>query len=657
MTAAVLLDELDACADAGVLRSLGCAFARFIASLAETPPCVLLSCVLLSELESRGDTCLLLDDLVEDPCARLHLSAEYCARLHAAMGAFPKSTQAWTDELARCPQVYVPGTVDLRQPLVVENGRLYLRRFWRDEHSVARLISQRTVAHRDVEPVHIKALLDKLFERAPGDTELDWQKIACAIAARSTVSIITGGPGTGKTYTVARLLALVHALAPDPNRVRFALAAPSGKAAVRLKQSIDQALQGLIDGVGDDIDVVGLIAGLPTSRTLHSLLGADPATRSVRHHANNPLEVDVLVVDEASMVNLEMMADLLEALPPTAMLVLLGDKDQLSSVEAGAVLGDLCEGAQFGQFEQATADYVLQACGESLPPEMVTGGAPLAQCTIMLRKSRRFGGAIGRLALAVNADQADRAHTILREPDGGEVMWNDRARLGDIPDFAVAGRPGAEGGYATYLKLVGAGPGSAGDAAHIAWVKSVLGAFDTFRMLCAVRQGEWGVEGVNAAIEGRLVREGLVVRSGEWYAGRPVMVTQNDYNIGVFNGDVGIALPDASAAGRLRVYFQSGDKVSSVLPTRLPHIETAYAMTVHKVQGSEFAHTALVLPAKQSAVVVRELIYTGITRARQRFTLLTPDAQQFVDGVRRQTRRASGLRDFIDGARGLHGFK
>lgn len=650
MSAAVLLDELDACADDGELRSLGCAFARFIASLAETPPCVLLSCVILSELESRGDTCLLLDDLVEDPCARLHLSPEYCARLHRAMGDFPRSRQAWADELTRCAQVYARGKADLGQPLVLENGRLYLRRFWRDERSIAALVTQRTAAQRDVEPARIKSLLDRLFERAPGDTELDWQKIACSVAAHSTLSIITGGPGTGKTYTVARLLALVHALAPDPGGVRFALAAPSGKAAVRLKQSIDQALQGLAHVAGGDIDVAGLMASLPTARTLHSLLGANPATRTVRHHANNLLEVDVLVVDEASMVHLEMMADLLEALPPTAMLVLLGDKDQLSSVEAGAILGDLCEGAQHGQFAQATAEYVWNACGERLPQEMITGGAPLAQCTVMLRKSRRFGGAIGQLALAVNANQADAAQAILRQQDSDAVTWRERARLGDILDLALAGRPGAEGGYATYLKLAQAGPASAGEAGHTAWVKTVLSAFDTFRVLCAVRQGEWGVEGVNAAIEQCLVQKGLIVRSGEWYAGRPVMVTQNDYSVGVFNGDVGIALPDASGDGRLRVYFQSGDRVSSVLPTRLPHIETAYAMTVHKVQGSEFAHTALVLPAKSNAVVVRELIYTGITRARQSFTLLTPDAQQLVDGIGRQTKRISGLRGFIDGA-------
>jgi exodeoxyribonuclease V alpha subunit len=650
MTAAVLLDELDACADDGVLRNLGCAFARFIASLAETPPCVLLSCVVLSELESRGDTCLLLDDLVEDPCARLHLSPAYCARLHAAMGDFPRSRHAWADELTRCAQVYAPGKEDVSQPLVLENGRLYLRRFWRDERSIARLVRQRTATQRDVDPARIKALLDRLFARDADDTEPDWQKIACAVAARSTLSIITGGPGTGKTYTVARLLALVHSLAPDPERVRFALAAPSGKAAVRLKQSIDQALQGLADVAGGDVDVKALMASLPTARTLHSLLGANPATRSVRHHGSNLLEVDVLIVDEASMVHLEMTADLLEALPPTAMLVLLGDKDQLSSVEAGAILGDLCEGAQYGRFAHATADYVWNACGERLPQEMVSGGGALAQCTIMLRKSRRFGGAIGRLALAVNAGQADAAQAILRQDDSAAVKWRDRACRGDILELVLVGRPGAEGGYAAYLKLAQAGPTSPGEAGHMAWVKTVLSAFDTFRVLCAVRQGEWGVEGVNGAIEQCLVQEGLVVRSGEWYAGRPVMVTQNDYGIGVFNGDVGIALPDASGGGLLRVYFQSGERVRSVLPTRLPHIETAYAMTVHKVQGSEFAHTALVLPAKPNAVVVRELIYTGITRARQCFTLLTPDAQQLVDGIGRQTKRVSGLRGFIDGA-------
>jgi len=647
MTATLLLDELDACADEGGLRRLGCAFARFIASLAEVPACVLLSCVLLSELESRGDTCLSLDDLVEDPCAKLHLTPEQCERLHRALGSFPTSKAGWIEAFSRCEQIHTPGKVDRHQPLVLENGRLYLRRFWRDERSIARLIGERTQTRRVVDTQHAKVLLDKLFPRVKDDPEADWQKIACAIAARSNVAIITGGPGTGKTYTVARLLALLYALSEQPQQLRFALAAPSGKAAVRLKESIDRALVGLGKHAGVDIDVAGLAAGLPASRTLHSLLGADPSTRAVRHDVNNPLDVDVLIVDEASMVHLEMMADVLEALPSNAMLVLLGDKDQLSSVEAGAVLGDLCDGAQAGNYDPDTAEYVFQTCGERLPASMVSGGSPLAQCTVMLRKSRRYGGAIGQLALAVNANRVARAQDILSQTGDDALAWRDRARQSDLLDLAVRGRAGAEGGYARYLALVAAGPQDDGELAHHQWVETVLHAFDQFRILCAVRQGEWGVEGVNQAIEQRLIQERLITRGGEWYVGRPVMVTQNDHAMGVFNGDVGVTLPDASPRRRLRVYFQGGGGISSVLPTRLPHIETAYAMTVHKVQGSEFAHTVLALPHKPSAVVVRELIYTGITRASERFTLCTPNAAVLNDGMYAQTKRVSGLREFI----------
>ncbi|MVW64191.1 exodeoxyribonuclease V subunit alpha [Massilia sp. NEAU-DD11] len=647
MTSALLLDELDACADEGGLRRLGCAFARFIATLADVPPCVLLSCVLLSELESRGDTCLSLDDLVEDPCAKLHLTPEQCERLHRAIGSFPASKADWAQTFSRCEQVYTPGKTDHHQPLVLENDRLYLRRFWRDERSTARLVGMRAQTRRTVDPERAKALLDKMFPRARDEHEPDWQKIACAIAARSQVAIITGGPGTGKTYTVARLLALLYALSTRPQQLRFALAAPSGKAAVRLKQSIDKALQKLGDQVGGDIDVAGLMAAIPTSGTLHSLLGANPTTRAVRHDVNNPLDVDVLIVDEASMVHLEMMADVLEALPANAILVLLGDKDQLSSVEAGAVLGDLCDGAQAGNYDPETAEYVLRTSGERLPPAMVGTGSPLAQCTVMLRKSHRYGGAIGQLALAVNANEVARAQDILSQTADDAVAWRDRARQADLLDLAVRGRAGAEGGYARYLELVAAGPQDAGEAAHEEWVTKVLLAFDQFRVLCAVRQGDWGVEGVNEAIEQRLIQEKFIVRSGEWYAGRPVMVTQNDHAMGVFNGDVGVTLPDASAQKRLRVYFQGEVRVKSVLPTRLPHIETAYAMTVHKVQGSEYAHTVLALPNKSSAVVVRELIYTGITRASTWFTLCTPNAAVLQDGMYTQTKRISGLRDFM----------
>ena len=430
--------------------------------------------------------------------------------------------------------------------------------------------------------------------------------------------------------------------------MRFALAAPSGKAAIRLKQSIDAALGELGKLPGLDIDVPGLAACLPAARTLHSLLGANPDTRTVRHDANNPLDVDVLVVDEASMVDLAMMADLLAALPAHAMLVLLGDKDQLPSVEVGSVLSELCADVQHGNYDEETAAYVRATTGQALPADLVSGGSTLAQCTTMLRKSQRFGGAIGQLALAVNASDTAIAQQCLRTAVDGHVVWHEKAGQGDLLDLAVRGRPEADGGYAAYLKLVRERPEGGDALAHEAWAKSVLGAFDGFRILCAVRQGEWGVEGVNQAIEERLVKEKLIARTGEWYAGRPVMVTQNDHVLGVFNGDVGVALPDATADGRLRVYFWSGNGIVGVLPTRLPHIETAYAMTVHKVQGSEFAHTVLALPPEPSEIVGRELIYTGITRARRRLTLVTPNREVFVEGIRKQTLRASGLRCLMD---------
>ncbi len=372
----------------------------------------------------------------------------------------------------------------------------------------------------------------------------------------------------------------------------------------------------------------------------------------MRHHAGNPLDVDVLIVDEASMVHLEMMAALLDALPPTTMLILLGDKDQLASVEAGAVLGDLCFDAEQGRYAPATAQYVLAASGQAIPGAMLTAGDPLAQQTVMLRKSRRFGGPIGALATAVNEGKPEAAAACLRRSDGAALHWLEPARQADLLQLAAGGRAGAEGGYRAYLELLRHMPPANDSAAWEAWVKSLLQTFDAFRVLCAVREGEWGVAGVNQAIEQRLEAQGLIRRRGEWYTGRPVIVTRNDYGAGVFNGDIGITLPDPARADSKRVYFLNGDAVRSVLATRLANVETAYAMTVHKSQGSEFRHVAMVLPPEAGQVVARELVYTGITRAREFFTLVTPEAAVLEAAIMRKTRRASGLRVLLDEAAG-----
>ncbi|MFK3737077.1 exodeoxyribonuclease V subunit alpha [Massilia sp. TN1-12] len=637
--------EVERLTEAGELRRLSGAFSRFVASLAAVPASaplpLLLAALVLSELEGRGHSCLLLDDLASEPAALLGWADEDWKALARAAKPLPKGAKGWIGQLSNVEQVWRVGDLDYGQPLVLDGSRLYLRRYWRDETLVAASVRGRALAHHSVDPAPVRTWLEVLFTSPRASDQQprpDWQKLACAIALRGSIAIITGGPGTGKTYTVARLLALLFATAPDAARQRIALAAPTGKAAARLKQSIDKALTELADRVGEALPLRELTARMGAARTLHSLLGARPDTRAFAHHRGNPLDVDVLIVDEASMVHLEMMASLLDALPPEATLILLGDKDQLASVEAGAVLGDLCHDAQAGNYDGATLDYVRAASGEAIPDEYAGAGGPLAQQTVMLRHSRRFGGPIGRLALAVNGGDVDGATAVLRDGEHAEELrWIEHAHQHHLLQLAGDG-------YRPYLELLKAGP----QGAHEDWVRGVLQQFEQFRILCALREGEWGVEGLNTAIEGRLDHAGLIARAGEWYVGRPVMVTRNDYGTRVFNGDIGLTLADPDRPGSLRVYFLEGDEVRSVLATRLRHVETAFAMTVHKSQGSEFAHTVLALPKEGGAVLARELVYTGITRASRRFTLTTPTPGVLGDAIQRRTHRASGLRGMIE---------
>ncbi|GAB2844172.1 exodeoxyribonuclease V subunit alpha [Pseudoduganella ginsengisoli] len=669
-----LLAQVDAMTEAGQLRRLAGAFARFVASQGPAKPALLLACVLLSELEGRGHSCLLLADLAgASPPVRhmLGWSEEDWQALRAAAAPLPKTASAWRAQLYQCDQVWAVGDLGFDgegHPLVLDDDRLYLRRYWRDETAVAQAVRSRALQLRPVDAKQVRQWLDILFPAAE-DGGPDWQKAACAVAVRANLGIITGGPGTGKTYTVARLLALLFATAgmervpaahawrdsgaglPAAGGIRIALAAPTGKAAARLKQSIDQAL-GALSALVPDLNLPELAARMGAARTLHSLLGARPGTRRFVHHKGNPLDVDVLIVDEASMVHLEMMASLLDALPPHARLVLLGDKDQLASVEAGAVLGDLCHDAEAGGYSAATAGYMRDAAGIVLPESFIQGGGPLAQQTVMLRKSMRFGGPIGRLALAVNAGDVARVRAVLREDDSGQLAWLDPAHHAHVLQLALEGRAQAEGGYQRYLREMAKGIDeghamSPDTVRHEGWVREVLAAFESFRILCAVRDGEWGVSGLNDAIAARLEAAGLLRRRGEWYVGRPVMVTRNDYATGVFNGDIGLTLPDPLRPGSLRVYFSEGPHIRSVLATRLRNVETAFAMTVHKSQGSEFAHTVMVLPSSASAVLARELVYTGITRARTHFTLATPVAGVLDEAVAVRTQRASGLRGLV----------
>ncbi len=635
----------------GWLRALDLALARFLHGLdADTPPGLLLAAAWLAQLEGRGHSCLPLQALHADAQAWLAWPPEADAAVAAALVHLPAdgaaARTAWA--AARVLQIDPPDAHGAT-PLVLQGGRLYLRRYWRHESTVAAQARQRALPQADAMPPldapRARALLAQLFTGAAGAAgEPDWQQVACALALRGRLCLITGGPGTGKTYTAARLLVLHQALHRGPQPLRVALAAPTGKAAARLRQAMVAALQGLQRA-----------AGLGPARTLHALLGTRPGTRRLVHDAGQPLDVDLLFVDEASMVHLEMMAALLQALPTAARLVLLGDRDQLASVEAGAVMGDLCAGA--GAYAPETVAWVAAVSGQVLTPDAAAPADGLAQQTVVLRQSRRFAGPIAQLALAVNRGAGAEALALLRAPSGGELALVQGADAQAVARLAVHGRPvvggrdgaslgyradgehaddgqdRAAGGYAACLQLLARRPADA--ALFEPWARELLTRFDRVRVLCAVREGPWGVAGLNAAIEGLLVLQGLLQRRGEWYEGRPVMVTRNEPALGVFNGDIGLVLaaPGDDGGGAWRAWFLEGSSLRSVATSRLADVETAFAMTVHKSQGSEFAHVLLVLPEDD----------TGITRAKQAFTLVAAEPARLVTACSRLTRRLSGL--------------
>jgi exodeoxyribonuclease V alpha subunit len=632
-----MIDQLRAWTSAGWLRPLDLAFAQFLIRLDPQAPALLpLAGALLARLEGEGHTCIALDDLLSAPERFLDWPAPGHAMLATALGHWPHAAQ-WTETLAQslCVQVTERNTSNpansAETPLVLSAARLYLRRYWRDQQFIAETLRQRAQQRvADANPEALKPWLEQLFPASdePGD-ELPWQKIACALALRSHFSIITGGPGTGKTYTAARFMALLMATSSTP--LRIVLAAPTGKAAVRIDESLQSAVSTLPQ-LGRISDMAAAFARLRPARTLHSLLGARPDSRRFRHDAANPLELDVLVVDEASMIHQEMMAALLRALPPSARLILLGDQDQLASVEAGAVLAELCLGS--GKYDAGTCHYIRASCGAA-PQPGDNGSSPLASNIIRLQRSHRFNTEIGALADAVHGGHPESAIGILQAAHTGTLAWQPAPASHQILELART-----ESAYGRVWQTAGQPPPKDRQQ-HSAWVNTILNDYADFRILCALRQGPWGVTGINRAIEDYLQRQGILQSRGLWYAGRPTLVTRNDPTLGLSNGDIGIALPDPDK--RLRVYFpNSEDAPRAILPSRLNHAESAWAMTVHKAQGSEFAHTVLILPPEDSPVLSRELLYTAITRARKCFTLIAP-RERLENAIQRQTRRMSGL--------------
>ena len=627
--------------------ALDVAWLHFLKSHQATPePLHDLLALLVSHQMGRGHACLDLDALIQDPAHLLDWTDAQTKALHQQLvnskldeqpaDLFAMPHNPWAQAAKT-----MPWAIGDHSPIMVsfkEDGlaqRVYLRRAWQAEQSIQASVQMRLSQNFEV-PANSDEKLNKLFGLQSEET--DWQRIACAKALRAGLTLITGGPGTGKTTTVVRLLALLQQAAHDQQTtLRIHLAAPTGKAASRLSSSIQLALASLPEGWGE---------GLPSNAvTLHQLLQYNPdaAARSAPS-----LATDLVVVDEASMIDLELMARLMKCVPAQARLVLLGDKDQLASVEAGAVWSQLCEGA-------AHADNTIQA--------HATKPYTLPEQTAVLHVSRRFdaNSAIGQWAQLINAgdlQQIQKKWQVLSTAsnvdsiESSEVQiwpdqWRDRPQGKLDPEVAHALRAG----WFAWLQVLKPLQ-QAGAICDNAQALQLLNHFSEFQVLCALRQGAWGVQSLNEQIAMALGLSQTAERNFQpakaqdgWFIGRPIMVTRNDYHLQLMNGDVGQCLPTVNG---LRVAFPDGKGgIRWVLPSRLDAVETVWAMTVHKSQGSEYDHVLLVLPDRDAPVLTRELLYTGVTRAKSRLTWWVPKPSVLFNAVGQRVTRSGGLADAL----------
>ncbi len=587
------------------IQPLSFFFARFIAEHCDPEMADLAACsaALVCERNQEGDVCIDLKRYAGQAFFPVHEAS------NPPQPVAP-SLVAWRTSLHKLTCVGQAGSMN---PLILEGNRLYLGKYWHAEQQIYTAITARLEQPLVIASGVLQQWLQSLFPESDSGKINDQQQ-AAAIAIRHRFAVISGGPGTGKTTTVYRLLRLLLKQQPA---LKVVLAAPTGKAAARLLNAIQEHQK--------TVSASPTEPGIPLqTHTLHRLLGFNG--RSFRYHRGNQLALDCLIVDEASMIDLALMAQLFDALPTNARLILLGDRDQLAAVEAGNVLGDITGHGQELHYSQSQQHY-LHALFPQWTTTTNTQSPAVTDCIAQLQTSYRFSAdtGIGRLAILVNRGQGSAALELLQHDTSTQLQW--------LPTTGQCLQPQAMdwiiNGYSQYL--------------YCRTITDALDAFEQLRVLTALHHGPYGERELNHNIHQQLTVAGLLGKQ-RYCRGVPVMILKNDYEVGLFNGDTGILWEDEEE--RLCAWFRAVDQSPRAIPlARLPNHCPAWALTVHKAQGSEFSEILLVLPdADSSSVLSRELVYTGITRARQR-VLIHGSEQAFRLGCRNRIQRSSGLAD------------
>lgn len=592
-------------------------FGRFVFQQAKKPSFELfLAAILTSYRMNQGDVCIDLSKVANQ---------SYALFFEGMTGYFP-SYEFWRTKLLESEVVSV---ADRFAPLVFEEPYLYLYRYWYYEKELAKELTPRIFERGHLKyPEKLQETLNRYF---PVDTrETDWQKMATVSALLKKFCLISGSPGTGKTTTVIKILAVLIEHLSTPPRIQ--IAAPTGKAAARLQEAILSSKQSL-----NCSETIKSLIPEKVS-TIHRLLEYVPARHQFIHQSNNPLPADILVVDEASMIDLALMAQLVSALKAETRFILIGDQNQLTSVEAGWVFGNLCEARE----EQGySADFIQQLQYFSPVPLTLPLGTEtfptLSDCIVLLSKNFRFkeNSGIRYLSHCVLEGKKEEAQTVLQQNIYEDIQWFQLSESEETLTSAYTYlQEQILEGFRSYLSLPEKD------------VSAIFKAFSQFRLLCALVKTEAGTENMNLFVE-HLLQEANLIRKKEgspWYRGRPVMIMHNDYALQLFNGDVGIALEDVHSSRGLKVYFPDVQgNYRAYLPERLPHHETAFAMTVHKSQGSEFDKIVFVFPFQSSPILSRELLYTAITRAKQAVCILGKQSL-FEQAIQHRENRVSGLK-------------